>query len=378
MKTLKKLFIVTAPIAVFSTALISCQKDIRFSVNKPWFGEEKSDFFNKVVEEYNKENKSSNSVSVKFEPNNADIIENIKKGSQNIGIVTSTLFNDDKSNKDFMTPIIQTLTRAQKFDLNNFDAKYSNGGQEDSLVKIANEAYKSFAEKPYKDWEDDEYGWNGNIYEKFYGTKEQLSEYYRGLVMIQGTDDEIKEIRAAWDSKDWNKFRNFGIGHGKRNSGSKWFLQEALFKKHFNLENNKFVSFAQDLINNQDKYIEMRSRDIARGANTKYHIVFDELGSFAYTYNSDKKTNKVHDYYTPEKSDVKIEFLTVTEALKYNIFVVDNKTFSIDQQKIMANAILNVWKQGKDNYGPTVGFNGYKIIVDFQKEVIEPFENLFK
>ncbi|AXE60497.1 alkylphosphonate ABC transporter substrate-binidng protein [[Mycoplasma] phocae] len=378
MKTLRKILLISTPAILASTTLVACQNTIRFSVDKPWFGEAKGEFFSKVIAEYNAQTKTNNSFSVKFEPNNVDIIENIKKGSQNIGIVTSTLFNDDKSNKNFMTPIVQTLTRAQIFDLNKFNAKYSNGSKDDSLVKIAEEAYQLFAEKPYNEWEDDKYQWNGNIYEKFYADKDQLSEYYRGLVMIQGTSEEIKEIRSAWEQKDWNKFRNFGIGHGKRNSGSKWFLQEALFKKHFNLENNKFSSFAEDLLNHQDKYIEMKARDIARGSNVKYHIVFDELGSFAYTYNSNTKTNKVYDYYLPENKNVKIEFLTTTEALKYNVVVADSKVFSPEQQKILANAFLKIWQQDQDDYGPTVGFNGYKIITDPEKEVILPFENLFK
>jgi len=66
---------------------------------------------------------------------------------------------------------------------------------------------------------------------------------------------------------------------GKENSASKYLLQEQLFKKHFNLPNNEFTSFALDRQKNPNKYKIDKAKNLSKGENKNYHIVFDELGS---------------------------------------------------------------------------------------------------
>ncbi len=405
----KLLYLTTAAtlaIALSSLSTMACKKMTNISVNKSWFTEENSEFFSFVFNDYNnkiaelikeineklaltnnveKKNELKSqikqlnesykkNIAVKFEPDNANIGKEMLKGNSDFGVLTTTLFNSQNYKKD-LTPIIQTLTRGFKFDLNNFQAKYQDG-KNDQLINIAKTAEAEFLQKPYNLWEKNEYGWNGIIYEKFYANKNENVDYYRGLIMIQGTDLELKEIKEAWENKNWNKFRDFGIIIGNKGSGSKYIAQEALFKKHFNLEGNKFESFDKDRLKHGEKYISGKARDIAKGAYKKYHIVFDELGSFAYTFN--EKHGKKTKYYTPEDANVKINFLTVTEAIKYNVFVTSNKTFNKTQRDLLAKSFFEIWKNGKDSYGPSVGFNGYKIITNFEKEVIEPYENLFK
>ena len=122
---------------------------------------------------------------------------------------------------------------------------------------------------------------------------------------------------------------------GKETSASKYKLQEALFKKHF----NNFKSFREDQLNNATKYIQGKAKDLSKGSNANYHIVFDELGSFAYTHNS--KNGVKNDYYTCTNPNHKIEFLTATEPMKFDLFVV-NKSMELAKQELISKAIYNV------------------------------------
>lgn len=192
--------------------------------------------------------------------------------------------------------------------------------------------------------------------------------------MMWGNKSTIERIKKAWVEKDWNTFRNFGIMTGKENSASKYLLQEQLFKKHFNLPNNKFTSFALDRQKNPNKYKTDKAKNLSKGENKNYHIVFDELGSFAYTNN--KKNNKQLNYYSCENPEDKIEFLTVTDPIKYNVLATSN-SLNEKKRELLAKAIYNIWKNGYDDYGKTVGFNGYKIIKNYYKEVIEPYKRVF-
>ncbi|AZZ65463.2 alkylphosphonate ABC transporter substrate-binidng protein [Metamycoplasma phocicerebrale] len=371
---MKKISIFLSSLCAFGLPLaaISCnnKKGLFFGLNSPWYGKKNEDFFIKVFEQYKEKTNNKNlEYKTTFVAENNDTVSLLKKGTVNIATITTPLLIKQKSEN--IIPIIQTLTRAFKFDLNASDL-YSNGLENDKLRKIAKNVQELFDKKPYKDWSDEEYKWNGHIYETFYANKDTLVDYYRGIIMIQGNEEQLKQIKKAWEEKDWNTFRNFGIVLGKATSGSKYILPEALFKKHFNLENNKFTSFAIDSLKNSKKYLIEKAKNIGKGSLKNYHIVFDEMGSFAYT------NNKNGNYYTLEDPNSKIEFLTATEPLKYNVIAVNKDTFSDEQIKILKEIIFSLWKEGKDNYGPRVGFNGYKIINDIKTEVIDPYNNLFK
>jgi len=123
--------------------------------------------------------------------------------------------------------------------------------------------------------------------------------------------------------------------HGSSSSGSKYLLQEALFKKHFNLKGNEFKSFLEDKQGNEVKYIKGKIKNIGKGAFSKYHIVFDDLGSFAYTHSKGSAIYKLDD------KNSKIEFLTVTEPLKYNIFATSSN-IPKELREIIANAMVEV------------------------------------
>lgn len=382
MKHKKIILLLTSGALLLSAPLIaaSCNQNddsnkktvLKFAVNAPWFGNNNHNFFKEIIKEFEKQTERKTESEVKYISENNDLVSLIKKGTSNIAVLTTPLFVLQSKNikNNNMVPIIQTMTRAFKFE-KNYDDRYSDGSENDKLRKIAKKLQDLFDAKPYAEWTNEEYQWDGNIYKYFYGAEDELVEHYRGLVMIQGTKEEREAIKNAWNSKDWNAFRNFGIITGKQTSGSKYILQEALFKKHFNLEDNKFISFAEDKLHNSDKYTEDKAKNIAKGALKKYHIVFDELASFAYT------NNKKGAYYTPEDANVKIEFLTATDPLKYNVIVVDKNAFSRIEINTLKNIIINIWRDRKDDYGPTVGFNGYKIIEDPEAEVISSYNSIF-
>ncbi|TPE57192.1 alkylphosphonate ABC transporter substrate-binidng protein [[Mycoplasma] falconis] len=366
----------------FLPVIISCQqneKEITFAVNKPWYGDTKADFFNKVIENFNssidndKDKLELKKVNYLLE--NIDTANNLIKGASNIATLTSLMFNQNSSN---LVPIVQTMTKAFKFD-KDINVYYKNGLQEDGLRKIANKVQEMFDIKPYIEWNNEQMQWNGSIYQYFYDENNELVDFYRGIIMLQGNQETIDQIKKAWDEKDWNTFRNFGIVIGKQDSASKYILPELLFKKHFNLANNKFNGFKLDQIENSSKYITGKPRDIGRGALSKFHIVFDDLGSFAYTKNYRKQGDQIiiNNYYTPEDKDAKIHFLTATEPMKYNVFAT-LKSFNQNSRIKLANSIVNVWRNGQDDYGYRVGFNGYKVIQNPDEEVIKPYLKLFE
>lgn len=63
--------------------------------------------------------------------------------------------------------------------------------------------------------------------------------------------------------------------------------------------------------------------------------------------------------------------------MKFDLFVV-NKSMELAKQKLISKAIYNVWIKNKDEYGPLVGYNGYRRINNLNEEVIVPYEKLFK
>lgn len=372
----KRIFLLTnllLPIPSFLS--IACTKNVfTFSINKPWSTNELNfKFFDKIIKEYNNLLKNNNLNSVKkynisYKNNNNDLAQELIKGSATLASITSSLFY---RNKEHLSPLLQTQTYAFKFDLDG-NKYYSSNNNGDDLVKIAKEAQKMFERKKFNDWGHSEYGWDGSKFNYFYS--KDLIDFYRGNIMMWGNKSTIERIKKAWVEKDWNTFRNFGIMTGKENSASKYLLQEQLFKKHFNLPNNEFTSFALDRQKNPNKYKIDKAKNLSKGENKNYHIVFDELGSFAYTNN--KKNNKQLNYYSCENPEDRIEFLTVTDPIKYNVLATSN-SLSEKKRELLAKAIYNIWKNGYDDYGKTVGFNGYKIIKNYYKEVIEPYKRVF-
>ena len=373
---IKKILLISNTLVSITIPLasISCAKTtFNINVNKPWNTNEPNfNFFNEIIEQYNKLAleqglKKIEKYKINYRGKNNDLSQDIIKGSADLATITSGLFN---KNADELTPLVQTLTKAFNFDLE--ESFYKDGSENDSLRKIAKATQNLFEKKSFKDWDHTEYNWDGSKFNYFYSDK--LINFYRGSVLAWGDKDTIQNIKKAWDEKDWNKFRNYGILMGKETSASKYQLQEILFKKHFNLPNNKFTSFALDKAKNYEKYKIDNAKNLSKGENKNYHIVFDGLAAFAYTNNF--KTGKKLDYYRCENPNHKIEFLTATDPLRYNVFAT-SKHLPKKQRDLLSKSIFEVWKNKKDDYGENVGFNGYEIIKDPYKEVILPYKRVF-
>ena len=245
---------------------------------------------------------------------------------------------------------------------------YQNGGQTDPLILQAQSETKAFnTDFPYHTNDS----WNGSIYENYYDTS-KLVDFYRGNIWIYGSPNELDKIKAAWNKKDWAKFRDFGIIHGEQTSGGKFKLQESLLKKHFT-KNDKppFKTLSEEIDNHKGKFKNEEAKNLKDNSN--YHIAFDDNGSFGYTPNENDGIVKTIPFEI--ETQKKLEILTVTEPLKYDIGIF-RKDFKY--KNIVSNAFLSVYKKGLDTYGPTYGYNGYEIINknDIEKEVYEKWDNV--
>ncbi|AWX42951.1 High affinity transport system protein p37 precursor [Metamycoplasma cloacale] len=357
-----KLFSIISPMVSITPLTIACNdtkehKVLNFAVIQPWYGDNDISFFNKIEEEYNKlktDDMQDIKFNISFNAENIDLLASIRKGSADLAIVTSALYDDlPEIEKQTIKPFMQTQTTAFKFDKEGMTDK-----------EIINTTESLFNAKPFVEWNDSEYQWDGNKYNFFYDN-EGLSDFYRGAIWIWGNPETLGKLKEAWDNKDYDQFINYGIQTGKESSASKYLEQEKLFVKHFNKTGNEFKSFAFDKIRRSDKYKVGNAKELSEGPNMNYHIVFDELGSFAYTHNYKKLNDgsiQKRDYFRPKIANTELKLLAVTDKIYYNKFVLNTKKMNDKEIKLLQDCIINVKQAGYDNYGPRVGFNGYKRI----------------
>lgn len=276
-------------------------------------------------------------------------LQNISKGVIDLTFISHSSYenyiNQDKTKANKIKPLIQTLTKSFKYDNEKFS--YVDGTKNDKIITNAKLQSNLFNQEKYSEWN---YPWNGSIYELFYDDK--LVDFQRGIIWISGTDEVRNEIVNAWNNKDWNKFRSFGIVHGSADSGSKYLLPEKLLKQHFNLKNNSFVSLAYEITNYSNYFLNGKTKDMLK--NNSFHICFDNEGSYSWTKNTIDNISK----YTPMENE-KMEILALTDPLQYNIAVVNNKKVNEEIQEIITNAFIQLYSSNNDNWGPTVGFYGY-------------------
>ncbi|MDE5949537.1 MAG: hypothetical protein K2J02_01870 [Malacoplasma sp.] len=307
-----------------------------------------------------------------------DLIEN---GSADFAFLTSKIITQDNFYQQVNSKI-QTLTTAFTFD-KNINDEYVNGKFDDTnqtdndpLRTIANEMQKaSFGlnyEYPFSTWKDGEngepadppiYGWNGIRYNAFYDVNSLISGY-RGMIFLSGTDEKINQAVDAWNSQDWESFRNLGIVVGDETSAGTYLLQEQLIKKHFNKDNN--WTLAQDRKDNQEKY-DLDSYGSSKTADPNYTIYFTDEGSFAWTHNDGKSA----DFSTEENGKIKI--LTSTNPAIYDVGVFSK---NVDQKvaDLLSESIVYLYKTNNNLYGEGLGYNGYQLIKDVEKEVITPMK----
>ncbi|WP_322961894.1 ABC transporter thiamine pyrophosphate-binding lipoprotein p37/Cypl [Mycoplasmopsis cynos] len=291
--------------------------------------------------------------------------DDILKGSQDLVFVSAGQVYANKKDIE-LSKIdlgIQTKTKAFKGSLNHNMDKYINGREEDPLRVLANEQEKLFKKFPRSEWNDKNEFSNG-VYKAFYN--DELTPYQRGLIVIVANENDTNGIIKAWNEKNLNEFINYGLGIGKKDSGSKYLLPEALLKKQFA---DKFTSLLELSTNKnyQDKIKETKWSKMNDESFKDIKIFFDNEGVYAY---SKFKPGKFDPYTinSSKRSGQKITFLTVTDVLPYNIGLYNSAKITKEEIKKLAEVFESLAKNGKDPWGPLNGFNGYGYIEDPKNE----------
>ncbi|MBG0730676.1 ABC transporter thiamine pyrophosphate-binding lipoprotein p37/Cypl [Mycoplasma sp. 'Moose RK'] len=266
----------------------------------------------------------------------------------------TTTIEDDPEKKLYNG--LQTLTWSFK-NSSNEPKFYQNGLDDDPLRQSAKKLDLLFNEISYNNWSNLASGaqkWDGIAYRFFYdeSVPKKLISYYRGMILIAGNQEKLAKIRDAWEQKNWEKFRNYGIIHGKQTSAGRWKMQADLIKKHFG-KNFFFASLSEDLLENPDKFIQ-KVDGVSIGQDKNFSISFDDEASFAWTKNTGNKKQ-----FYPTEKDGKIEVFILTNPSSYDIGSF-RPGFNRVQADMLVEAFINLAKNGKDTYGPNVGYNGYR------------------
>ncbi len=390
----KKIFSITtlfiASILPIST-IVSCSanknNELVFVLSKEINNQTNTMFVEEIKKNFNILKKDSHYKDSNFSFTTKTI--NDKKAKKDLlenGSATFTFLPfDDLIQNNFYKqsqPLIQTLTTSFKFD-NDMKLKYVDGSKNDPLRIIANNMLNlSFGISenresnifPFETWMNEKgkaplYDWNGIRYNHFYSEStsnimDNLTNGYRGMIVVSGTKTQRDNAKTAWDNKNWEDFRNLGIIYGNQTSNGNYKLQEKLLREHFNLGDS--WTLALDMKNNSLKYLFDEYGTEKIGKLNEYVISFTDEGSFAWTNN---KKNK--DSFRP-RDNASIEFLTVTNPAPYDIGVFSG-FIKNDLAYLIAKSIEKTFIDNNNNYGESLGYNGYKIINDFDKEVIGMF-----
>lgn len=328
------------------------------------FSKDLMDEVNKLKKEYSKyANILLEKIAINSVSDGAVIVQNVNTNKSQLGFASAyNVFQSSIKNFDIK---IQTKTRAFKGDT---EINFYND-QNNPLEQVAKNLQTEFATPPYKDWKGTNKdpgvkNWNNFIYQSIYAGADILVPFYRGMIMIYGKDDKIKEIEKAWFDKDWTKFKSFGIAAGKPTSAGKYILQEKLLKKHFG--KNAFTTLAEEKNNNPNfKFLtDQEGKNIGNKNLADYHIVFDDEASYA--WNQNKASNPP--YYTPEDTNAKVKIFMVTDPLPYD-FGFFNKSVPSLTQYVISEALINLANQKRDKFGPSYGYNGYELITNFNEQV---------
>ncbi|WKX02667.1 ABC transporter thiamine pyrophosphate-binding lipoprotein p37/Cypl [Candidatus Mycoplasma mahonii] len=352
----------------------SWDKEVQIQVKTPWSTVDIDTYSDNIEREFNrlKNNdqflKSKPDINVIVNKETSDdkiLVQNVEAKKFDFAISSISSVNNAK--KSLISPKLQTLTNAFKFDktLTYYKDGNENG---DELKKIAEAQNTLFHETLHKNLENDDSKWTGSIYRKFYDFSTKVN-FYRGMIWIAGADEEVNAIKDAWRDKDWAGFKSFGILHGNKKSGGKFILQEKLLKKHFG--KNAFTTLAEEITNFPNNFREAGSKTMIETI-TEYKIAFDYEGSFAWTKNQDRDSN-ILTYYDAQNMQV----LVVTEPLKYDIGYYRND-FDLLQANLLTKAIINLTEKStsEDIYGPTIGYNGYEKINDIYEDVERPYREV--
>lgn len=363
---LRTIFLGSAALLLTSASCNQKEKpDITIALQDSSYGEDTQNTKIKLEKLFNSKLKSKN-INVKILINDETNVDSIIKGTEyGFGFVTAGQLSNylEKANLDFV-PEIQTLTNAFYADKNGVE--YTNGTNQDPLRMTADKENQKFSELPVNNWNEE--NWNGSIwvnqYDQIDNSKTEFNKvpYQRGAIWIYGNDDLRNQIINAWNNKDWNTFKNFGLIIGENDSSSKYLLPQNLFRKHFNKPGNEFTSFVS--IKDDPKIVTAASPIKAVEKRNDYKIIFDNQGSYAYT----KKSKLIERYNS--KNGESLQLFMLTNPTPYNIGI-----FNSNVPKNIRDAITDVFtslSNEENSWGDALGFNGYEKINNFdtQKNMI--------
>ncbi|QJR44204.1 ABC transporter thiamine pyrophosphate-binding lipoprotein p37/Cypl [Mycoplasma miroungirhinis] len=372
-KYLKKIiFVITSVFCVSSPFIVlSCanQENVRISSLTPWakdFKIQDINFFKSIESKYNelknqdKDTKNTENITINPDllSNDRALVETIITNKSQVAIVSSVFlnnqFNETQKYIDLVQPILLAQTFAPKYDTNADFYDENNNVKLDEISKKQND---DFTKKPYKNWNDEEYGFKYGIYQHFYEPFGTNINYQRGAIFIAGDDETLKKIKKAWNDRDWKTFRSFGIVKDQNTSSSTRFIYpEFLFKKHFNKDNNQFTGFNNDENENPSNYINYPIHNSATHMGQSifkdFHIFLGEQNEYAFHHNDADKN-----YFTRLNNE-KIELLTVTDPFLFFVVIV-SKQFNQKQIKFLQQAILETSKENKDDFSYRIGISGY-------------------
>lgn len=341
-------------------------KVLKVSLNKPTNDKDKTwdskPFINRLnqeiaslIEQFNLKNNKKPLELFKIQADfisSADgvqAIQNVESNKLDFAIVSDTKFTNYEG-KENLKRGFGTGTSAFFNDLEQ--KKYTDGSKNDYLLTAAKALNDFLVKNPYKTWTNENMAFNGIRYNKLYSN--EIVPFYRSMIMISGNEEQLNDIKKAWFEKDWNKFKSFGILHGKNSSGGSFKMPEELLQKHFSLENNKFDTLSNQIQSTPEYFKQQDGRYL--GDDDKFHIAFDDEASFAWTLNV--KSDSANPFYTPQKATDKLEIFALSDPKSYDIAIFRND-FSDDKINIIKQAFMNLSKAKQDTWGPEVGYNGY-------------------
>ncbi|WP_180738020.1 ABC transporter thiamine pyrophosphate-binding lipoprotein p37/Cypl [Mycoplasmopsis agassizii] len=266
--------------------------------------------------------------------------------------------------------LARTETRSFKGDTKQMFYK-DEGGPEylKNTAKWVNDHLKLH---PFKTWDNTREKWDGVKWEFLYGDltikdgDKNTTPYYRGMVAIVGNDETIEKIKKTWDDKNWQEFYNFGIVHGKPSKQGKYILQEKLFKDHFG--DQATIASIPDNKHKQENGNLLGTLD-------GYRIFLDDMYSFAWQHYKDG--DKTKNIFNPPEGE-RMEILTLTNSLFYDVVAFNKDLLNEQERKLLLDAFIALSLEDKDSFGKGSGYNFYRYITDFDKEIKEPYNNALK
>ncbi|OYD26733.1 phosphonate transport system substrate-binding protein [Mycoplasma testudineum] len=360
-----------------ATVAISCAQEVQrsdnFELSTKWFvaklGTEAITNYEKVFNEKYDQLKSENAskypnainISMKVVSNdNSDArLQNVLTGKS--GMTITNVANVINLNNPNITVGAQILTRAFKNDTTIKYYSDSDGPKylSETAITETNELLKN---TPFQSWDDVKQKWDGAKYEFLYSDPNDKINFYRGMILISGTDAIIRDIKDAWNTKNFEKFISYGIIHGKISSQGKYKLQDKLLRDHFGKGINEIPG---------DLRIQDSEKLNLIGSDNKYRIAFDDMYSFAWQNNSDGNVKK--DIFKTKDNEY-LQVLSLTNPLLYDVLIFNNKILNADTINLIIDTFISLSIDNTtDTYGIYNGYNGYKKIDNFNDEIVIPF-----